>query len=531
MLPFFSTCFSDGRSRRVNSAIQKISFHLVLALSFVCRFSFSARAQEKRQIEIVQAGSLEGVKVNGVEVRRLIGDVIFKQEDTYMYCDSALFYEVTNSVDAYGTIRIEGPKVKLYGDLLHYNGNTGKADITGKEVRLTDGKMLLTTTEMEYDIEEDFGEYHTGGKVVDRENVLTSQRGYYFTNERMVFFKDNVVLTNPRYIMQSDTLKYHTTDATAYFYGPTHIYSIGSDSAHMYCEDGWYNTESGKSRFMKNAFIESGVNRLSGDSLLYDRLKRTGRAWHNVAITDTTEKIIINGDFAFLNESTGSSYVTGSSMLTKVFETDSLFLHADTLYACQDSVSRQKTYLAYRHVRIYKPDLQGQCDSMVYSTHDSTVWLHGLPVIWNNKNQLTADKIGLLLENNRISTMQLYSGAFIAGMEDSLRFNQVKGRSMTGYFQNNQLHKIEVTGNGQSIYYLRNKKKQLTGVNQADCSDMTIYITDSKVSKISLIKTPDATLHPVKETDPLQLRLKDFSWKGHLQPLQKSDIFKWVGER
>ncbi|MBL7924868.1 MAG: hypothetical protein JNL88_11770, partial [Bacteroidia bacterium] len=219
------------------------------------------------------------------------------------------------------------------------------------------------------------------------------------------------------------------------------------------------------------------------------------------------------------------------TLLTKVFETDSLFLHADTLLAMQDTASRLKTYFAYHRVRIFKPDLQGQCDSLVYSTRDSTIWFYTRPVLWSNRNQLTAEKIALLLSGNKISTMQLYTGAFITGIEDSLRYNQVKGRDMTGYFVDNRLSSIKVTGNGQSIYYIRNSKQQITGVNQADCSDMMVYLKESKVSKITLIKRPDATLFPVKETDPLQMRLKDFSWKGHLQPLSKEDVFFWPEEK
>ncbi len=528
MLPFFSTCILYRSVMHHFSVIQKTRCRHLWMVLFVCWNSFSVNAQEKRQIEIVQAGSLEGVKINGVEVRRLIGNVIFKQEDTYMYCDSALFYEAENSIDAFGTIRIEGPRVRLYGDVLHYNGNLEKADISGKMVRLSDGKMDLTTDALQYDLRLNMGEYQHGGKVVDKDNVLTSDIGYYFSDDRMVFFKKNVVLTNPKYIMRSDTLKYHTPSATAFFFGPSYIYSTESDSTHIYCEDGWYNTKTGYSRFTKNAFIESKKNRLSGDSLIYNRNTSTGEAWGNVALADTLEKIIISGDYAWLNEKNGKSFVTGTSLLTKIFETDTLFLHGDTLYALEDTLSKQKTYFAYYHVRIFKPDLQGQCDSLVYSSSDSTIWFFGTPILWNIKNQLTAEKISLELSNNRLKRMQLYSGAFIAGMEDSLRFNQVKGRSMTGYFTDNRLSSIEVKGNGQSIYYLRNKKKQLTGVNQAECSDMVIGLNESRVSRISLINTPDATLYPVKETDPLQLRLKDFSWKGHLQPLQKSDIFLWV---
>ncbi|MBK7966391.1 MAG: hypothetical protein IPK10_14640 [Bacteroidetes bacterium] len=231
---------------KISLLLRCFSGKLLLLLCFFMLMDHCTFAQQSKQIEIIQAGSLEGVKMNGVEVRRLVGDVIFKQENTYMYCDSALFYESTNSIDAYGTIRIEGPSAKLYGDFVHYDGNSKYADISGKEVRMTDGKMDLTTTAMQYDLENDIGNYQVGGKVVDKDNVLTSQKGYYYSKDRMVFFKDNVVLTNPKYKMYSDTLKYHTPSSTTYFFGPSNIYSTGTDSAHIYCENGWYNTKNGE---------------------------------------------------------------------------------------------------------------------------------------------------------------------------------------------------------------------------------------------------------------------------------------------
>ncbi len=500
-------------------------FSLVLFLSAA---SFlSAVAQEKKQIEIVKAGSLEGVKVNGIEVRRLVDDVVFRQGDTYMYCDSALFYETDNTIDAYGTIRIEGPRAQLFGDYLHYDGNEEKADITGKIVRMTDGKMELITDALQYDLKNDIGTFSTGGKVVDKDNVLTSRKGYYFASDRMVFFKDNVRLNNPKFRLESDTLKYHTPTEIAYFFGPCDIFSTGKDSAHIYCEYGWYNTKTEKAWFSKNASITSKENKLSGDSILYDKISGTGRAWQHVSVTDTVQKMIISGDYAFLDEKKGTSFVTGSSMLTKAFETDSLFLHADTLYAVQDTAKKRKTYFAYHHVRIFKPDLQGQCDSLIYNTADSTIWFYTIPVLWNGANQLTAEKIGLVLSGNTIHRMEMYNNAFITGKEDSLRYNQVKGRDMTGYFVDNKLSTILVKGNGQSVYYLRNKKKQLTGVNQADCSDMRIEIKDNKVYKIALLTKPDATLFPVKQADPASMILKDFAWHGSWQPLSKEDIFHW----
>lgn len=500
---------------------------LILAALMLLTFSVPVFSQENKQVEIIQAGSLEGVKIDGEEVRRLVGNVIFRQEDTYMYCDSALFYESSNSIDAFGNVRIEGPRAKLYGDILHYRGNERLADVTGRIVRMTDGKMVLTTGSLQYDLASDMGYYQAGGKVVDKENVLTSKKGYYAAKEKVVFFKDDVVLVNPKYVIKSDTLKYSTPTEIAYFLGPSDINSTGTDSAHIYCEDGWYNTITGKSRFAKNAYIESGESKLQGDSLVYERNTKVGRAWYNVTITDTVQKVIISGGYAWMNEVSGKSFVTGEALLTKVFEADSLFLHADTLFAQQDTATRQKTYIACHRVRVYKPDLQAQCDSLVYSTVDSVIWFYSAPILWNDRNQLTAEKISLQLSGNKITTMDLYADAFICGMEDSLRYNQIKGRQMRGFFNDNRLQRILVTGNGQSVYHIRNKLKQLTGVNQAACSDMMIYLDSARVEKINLIQAPDATLFPIKQTDPSAMRLKGFAWKGWLQPKSKEDIFSW----
>ena len=484
-------------------------------------------AQKAKQIEIIQAGSLEGSKINGEEVRRLVGDVIFKQETTFLYCDSAIFYVITNSIDAYGDVRVEGEKAKLNGDFLHYEGNTKIAVITGKVVKMTDGKAVLTTDKLNYDLVNDIGEYTTGGKVEDKENVLTSKHGYYYSKDKTVFFKDNVVLTNPKYIMKSDTLKYNSLNETTYFFGPSTIQSTDKDSGFIYCEYGWYNTKTEKSYFSNNAYIQSKETKLSGDSLSYDRATGIGKAWKNVNVTDTVQKIIISGEYATLDEKKAESFVTGKSMLTKILDTDSIYLHADTLYAKQDSATKLKTYFAYYHTRIFKTDLQGQCDSLVYSSKDSTIYFYGTPILWNNKNQLTATLITIKLANNKLQSMNLLANSFITGLEDSLRYNQVKGRNMIGYFVQNKLDHIHVIGNGQTIYYIRNGKKQLTGVNKADCSDMLIYLDSSKVKQISLLNKPDATLYPIKELPPMELRLKDFAWYGELQPKFKEDIFEW----
>lgn len=312
-------------------------------------------------------------------------------------------------------------------------------------------------------------EYFGGGTITDKENVLTSNRGYYFSKSKMVFFKDSVVLTNPKYYIYADTLKYHTVSKIAGFEGPTHIVSTGADSARIYCEQGWYNTVEGKSSFNKNAWIISKTNKLSGDSLVYDDKTKVGYGYGNVAISDSVQKVTITGDYGYNNDVSKDAWVTGRAILVKAFDKDSLFMHADSLYAKQDTISLTRTWMAYKGVRIFKSDLQGKCDSLVYTTADSTLSFYNEPVLWSEQNQLTAVFMNMQMANGEINELRLKDAAFIISSEDSIRLVPIglKAENMIGYFENDDLNSISVEGNGQSIYYTRNSKKLLTGVKTA----------------------------------------------------------------
>ena len=161
-----------------------------------------------------------------------------------MYCDSAYFYANNNSLDAFSRVHIvQGDTVDLYGEFLHYDGNTRIAQIRQK-VRLIGKNTKLITQALDFDLGRNIGYYTNHADIESGENKLSSRQGYYYSREQMYYFRDSVVLRNPDYTIYSDTLQYHTPTKVAYFFGPTEI--IG-DSSYIYCENGWYNTETDKS--------------------------------------------------------------------------------------------------------------------------------------------------------------------------------------------------------------------------------------------------------------------------------------------
>jgi hypothetical protein len=218
--------------------------------------------------------------------------------------------------------------------------------------------------------------------------------------------------------------------------------------------------------------------------------------------------------------------VTGNAMMTQVQEKDSFFLHADTLLNRVDTAD-QRTLFAFHHVKFFKTDLKGKCDSMVYTFSDSLVRLFKEPVIWAEDHQLTASYIELKTSKDGIQSLLMKDNSMIISQEDNTKYNQIRGKDMTGYFTNNDLNRIVVTGNGQTIYYAKEDNGGLIGVNRADCSNMLILLKDNAIDKISFYTKPVATLFPVNELKPEELRLQNFNWRIKEKPLSKEDIFTW----
>ena len=181
--------------------------------------------------------------------------------------------------------------------------------------------------------------------------------------------------------------------------------------------------------------------------------------------------------------------------------------------------------LAYNKVRFYKSDLQGKCDSLRYSYSDSVMQMLNEPVIWNEENQMTSDSIDLITGSKQLKELRMYNNAFIISKEDSIRYNQIKGRNMIGYFNtDNKMQKVKVTGNGQTIYYGREDDGKYIGVNKAICSDIILYLDSNHIDKITFLNKPDATLYPIDELPQNELILKNFKWFGDLRPLKSEFV-------
>ena len=508
--------------------IRVVSNRLFLFFIFVICCFFAGlthlNAQKKQKVHIEHTDVLRFDKRAGGNIQKLIGHVVMRQDSTMFYCDSAYLDNKSNIMEAFGHVHIDvNDSVDVFGDYMTYNGNTRIA-VLDSNVILDDKKMILTTDHLIYHRIKEWAFYNTGGKIINKDNVLTSRIGRYFTRSREFFFRDSVVLVNPDYLLCSDTLKYNTETEVVYIFGPTTI--IGDEDS-IYSEYGWYDTRKNLIQLRQNSFIQHGDQSLRADSLFYDREQKFGKSFYDVCLTDTVQDVIVYGQYAEFDRLAGYSLITDSITAILIDQQDSLFMHSDTIMVLNDSKGKASKILAYYKMKFYREDMQGMSDSLVYDVKDSTIRLYHEPVLWSDENQLTSDSIFIYVNHNRTDSISMFNAAFIVSRDDTATFNQIQGRQMTGYFTNNELTSIGVSGNAETIYFVREEDKSMIGINKSLSSYMNIGLEDNKIKTITYLENPDATLFPERELTQGELFLKGFQWLEKSRPMTKEDIFIW----
>lgn len=460
--------------------------------------------------------------------QRLIGNVAFAQDNIKGYCDSAYLYDKENYIIAFGDrVRIYiGDSVQLYGRRAYYDGNMKIASIASK-VKLEKGRSYLLTDSLTYDLNIDLAYYLTGGQIFSDEDTLTSVRGKYYTKTDDAFVEQDVVLFSKTYKMVCDTLQYNTSSKTAYFVSPTHLTS-DQDSSEIFTDLGWYDTQNDRSTLHGNVQLYNNKGQtLFADSAYYDKHAHFGKAWRHVKIIDTAKNYILQGNYIEHHENGGISVATDSNLLILIDEnSDSLYLHSDTLKIFFNEDNEIIWANAYNRVKFYRSDLQGACDSLSYIAEDSLITMFYNPATWAEEYQLTADTIKFTLLDSTNTRIDLCKAGFIVGgLFNNSEFNQIKGTKITGYIVEKELCRVDIVGNAECIYYIQEEDSSLIGINTSITSDMRILLRDNKISQIRFYDHPDGKIYPDEHFEDKNRRLTDFRWLEEYHPHNPGELY------
>ncbi|MDO5524078.1 MAG: OstA-like protein [Bacteroidia bacterium] len=510
-----------------------ISCKGILLLSVLFVLMLSARPQQPppqpqpqdvRVVELRQAGTW--YKRANFDAQILIDSVILYHEGAYMYCDSAYLFDTTNTFEAFSNVRMEqGDTIFVYGDYLHYDGNTRLARLRD-HIRMEDQQVTLFTDSLNYDREANLGYYFDGGMLVDEQNELTSFWGQYDPVSKDALFSDSVKLINEDYTIFADTLKYNTETKVADILGPS---TIVSDSGFIHTSHGWYNTNTDDARLFNRSEIYSNDTSkvLIGDTIFYNRTTGLGEVFGNMYMEDFGRKAILQGNYGTYNEKTEYGMATDSAFAVDYSQADSLFLHGDTLKMLTDSV--YKDIKAYYNVRFYREDIQGVCDSMNYVQRDSILYLTGEPVIWNQSNQILGNQIDIYLNDTTVDRAHVRDYALaIQDRQTTGQYNQVSGRDLKAFFEENELRRVLVEGNAESLYYLveEDSAQTVLGLNKTESAYLSMDFLNDEMQKLKLWSATQAVTTPLSQVQQEESRLKGFMWLDYLRPRHRMDIFR-----
>lgn len=473
-------------------------------------------------IELKRAG--KAYKLANFEPMILVDSVVLYHQGAFMYCDSAHLYEQTNSFEAFSNVRMEqGDTIFVYGDYLHYDGNTKLARLRDN-IRMEDKQATLFTDSLNYDRVENLGYYFEGGMLVDDRNELSSYWGQYAPDTKDALFSDSVKLINEDYTLFSDTLKYNTDTKIADILGPSRIVS---DSGYIVTSRGGYNTVTDDAQLLDRSEIYSndGTKVLIGDTTMYNQKTGVGQVYGDMYLEDFQRKAILRGNYGYYDEKREYALATDSAFAIEYSQQDSLFIHGDSMIMVSDSVYRN--IRAYDNVRFYRPDFQGVCDTMNYVGRDSTVYMIGNPVVWNQNNQVSGERIEVLMNDSTVERAYVKEFAFVVQKRRvNEQYNQLSGKNMTAYFEKGDLHHVLMEGNAQSRYYIVDDKNSIIGLNATESTHLSADIDKNEVKKVKIWSQPKAKLTPLPLLELGDDKLEGFMLLDFLRPSYPMDIFR-----
>jgi lipopolysaccharide assembly outer membrane protein LptD (OstA) len=495
--------------------------------------------QDNNQIQFINANRFFTTEKLGPENKIFVGEVAFQHDSSILYCDSAIYNTQEKKIDAFGNVEIQRlwnytDTIFLFGDTIHYDGNTKIAKVRN-HVRLVQDTTVLTTNFLDFNLKDNVGKYFNGGRIISGKDTITSVFGYYYSNTKDVYFKKNVKVFSPKAKIFTDTLKHNLDTRISYILGPSKIYT---DSTSIYAEFGRYDYNENRAYLSHRSKIKSGEHTIEADSLFYDRTKGFGQGFGNVKIIDTVQNLILFGNYGEYHADKQLSMMTDSALFMEIDNKDTLWLHSDTIMSYIDTLFDYndtipfRILFAYRHVKVFKNDLQLRTDSLVYNQLDSLLMLFGSPVLWSDKNQLNASYIELYMSKNNPKELFMYDSAYIAEKIDSNKFNIVKSKLVDALFRHRYVYKVKEKGDVSAIYYLLDDSdSSIIGLGYLQCDSMDIYLHKSKIKLLVPYSSPHGEIYPPKKIPADKENIPGFVWRQDERPKNKYDIFFWKDDK
>ena len=529
----------NNKQHNINKNGHRIFFILILCLFGFCLVQAMQAPRKKHKkrpkgerVYLLHADELRyDMFGRNPDAQIVKGKVSFMHQGGHLTCDSAYFYQGTNSVKAFGHVHYrQGDTLSLTCERAEYDGMMQMMHAR-RNVVLHHRRQTLKTDSLDFDRLYNMANFFDGGTLIDGKDRLVSDWGEYHTETREAKFVFNVKLRSGKDVVTTDTLYYDVPTSTAHMVGPSKIVS-GSSVVHT--ADGYYDTKTDKAKLFGRSTLVDKDKSITGDSLYYVK-NGESTGYGNVVYVDKKNKNTLTCNYLRYNEKMGMGFATKRPVAIDYSQKDTLWMHSDTMRIYTFNINTDSVYRkvhAYPHVRAFRNDMQAICDSLVFNSKDSCMTMYKDPVIWNANRQMLGEEIRAYMADSTIRFAHVIGQALsIEQMPDSVHYNQITSSEMKSYFKKGEMKMTEAIGNVQTVYYMTNDKdSSLVGLNYLETDTMRMYLGAArKLDKIWTNKFT-STMYPITQVPPAKYKLPNFAWFEDLRPTDKNDIFVWRGK-
>ncbi len=497
---------------------------------FVSAFFLSHNYLAQKDVLKLLPGSKKANYFEENDLLKLEGDVNFEYQQNTMYCDSAYYFENAQIVLAYGNVHIIKDKLNIFCDSAFFNGQTEKSKLWGR-VKMRDGDYKLTTDSIEYDSKTGRAIYRNNGTIqkINSKERITSKIGYFYPDTKNYHFQDSVKYTNESLMMTTDTLQFNYSEQKSYFFGTT---KIKKDSVDIVSSYGWFHTKENIGYLHGDAMFKDPEKILFADTIFYNDSLQKIEAKKNVHFTEEKNNIRIQSNYLLKDESKEETFVSDCVLAEIIQESDTIYIHSDTLRILPDTTEDYKKLFAYHGVRIFNSQIQGSCDSLSFTEQIELMTLYTSPIVWSENAELKGDSMQIHLKDSLIDHIDIYNNSSVVIELDSGTFyNQISGKNIIALMKKGKLSQTDVYGSATTIYYPEDEERtdslltiKRMGLNKLEASTLTVHLDSGEVTGVTYRTQPTGIFYPIDQMNEKDKWIKNFKWNPILRPKDFSTL-------
>lgn len=309
-----------------------IAAAVVVAGFLFARGGAPAQPDAEGEMKIINLKSdVSGPVAPGDSVIFLVGNFAAQHNGAVITCDSAVRYSDMR-IEFFGNVLINKNTTYIYGDRALYDGEVNEAQVFSDIIKVVDGDATLYTYSFLFNTLDNVGEFDGGGVLVNRENLLEAERGYYYADTKELVCVDRVEMRNDEYQLRGDSVVYNMATDNAYFFDRTHIWNREGD--YLYADRGHYTQADTLYAVTRNGYILTEKQEVWSDSIDYYRPQGHAILRHDIQLDDTEHKNLAFGDYGEYWKEPGNAFLTRRPAIINydLSQGDSLFMRSDSIY-------------------------------------------------------------------------------------------------------------------------------------------------------------------------------------------------------